>query len=173
MRGLIFTHLRHKSSFLEKKEIRLREEYKEHLENWRIRVVKLDKRREKKSKRYTGDELLASNPNSISARAQRRGGFYNADTVRSEAELMEIIQYLEYEDLRNPDVRSMRTAAKIPSMILDPQKRDLAKYDNRNNLVEDPCAYYHLNEWVDEWTREERELFIKKYLQFPKQFGKI
>ncbi|KAK9709134.1 DNA-binding protein snt1 [Basidiobolus ranarum] len=86
---------------------------------------------------------------------------------------MEIIQYLENEELRNPDVRSMRTAAKIPSMILDPSKRELTQYDNRNNLVEDPFNYYHCNSSVDEWTDEEREIFIKRYLQYPKQFGKI
>ncbi|ORX89256.1 hypothetical protein K493DRAFT_358417 [Basidiobolus meristosporus CBS 931.73] len=174
IRKLIFTHLRLKASTLEKKESRLRQEYKEHLEDWRIRIIKLDKKRERKrGKRFMEDELLTSNANGISARSQRRGGFYNADAVRSEAELMEIIQYLEHEDLRNPDVRSVRTAATIPPMILDPNKRELAKYDNRNNLVEDPYNYYHCDTSVDHWTNEEREIFIKKYLLYPKQFGKI
>ncbi|KAK9709133.1 DNA-binding protein snt1 [Basidiobolus ranarum] len=72
IRGLIFTHLRHKSNSLEEKETRLRQEYKEHLDSWRIRVIKLDKRREKKrSRKHIEDELLVSN---ASVRAQRRGG---------------------------------------------------------------------------------------------------
>ncbi|KAK9768815.1 DNA-binding protein snt1 [Basidiobolus ranarum] len=174
IRSLMFTHLQLKANSLEQKETNLRQEYKEHLDDWRIRIIKLDKSREKRrNKKYMEDELLTSNTHGISARSQRRGGFYNADAVRSEAELMEIIQYLESEDLRNPDVRSIRTAATIPAMILDPYKKELTKYDNRNNLVEDPYNYYHCDKSVDKWTKEERDIFIKKYLLYPKQFGKI
>ncbi|ORX89254.1 hypothetical protein K493DRAFT_170188, partial [Basidiobolus meristosporus CBS 931.73] len=107
------------------------------------------------------------------SRTQRHGGPYNSDTVRSEAELLEIIQSLENEELRNPNIRCLRTVATIPSMVLDPYKRELTKYDNRNNLVENPYKYYHCAGSVDEWSKEERDIFIKKYLLYPKQFGKI
>ncbi|KAK9768812.1 DNA-binding protein snt1 [Basidiobolus ranarum] len=176
IRSLMFNHMRHKYDSLEQKENELRQKYKQYLEAWKVRIVKLDRHKEKKKgRRYLKDELLSSSgPSNLSvSRAQRHGGPYNSDTVRSEAELLEIIQSLENEDLRNPSVRCLRTVATIPPMVLDPCKRELTKYDNRNNLIENPYIHYHCGGSGDKWTKEERDIFVKKYLLYPKQFGKI
>ncbi|KAJ1909887.1 DNA-binding protein snt1 [Tieghemiomyces parasiticus] len=106
------------------------------------------------------------------------GGVFSSDAVRSEAELMEIIQSLEHEEMHNPDVRSSRTAAVIPNMILDPAERERFLYHNTNGLVRDPISYYCLKAPLAEtsagpWTHTESDVFIRKYLTYPKRFGKI
>ncbi|OAQ35994.1 hypothetical protein K457DRAFT_65268, partial [Linnemannia elongata AG-77] len=58
-------------------------------------------------------------------------------------------------------------------MILDPTIRDKVRYLDRNHLVTDPATYYRLGPVTDTWTEEERQIFIKRYLIYPKQFGKI
>ncbi|OLY84983.1 hypothetical protein AYI68_g843 [Smittium mucronatum] len=68
---------------------------------------------------------------------------FTSDAVRSDAELLEIIQKLQYDEVRNPESRSQRTAAKIPGMILDPNERLTFKLKVSNRVIEDPIEYYN------------------------------
>ncbi|KAJ1670235.1 DNA-binding protein snt1, partial [Spiromyces aspiralis] len=61
------------------------------------------------------------------------GDLYTSDAVRSEAELIEVIQRLQYDELRNPDIRSRRTTASIPNMVLDHQERVALQFNNENH----------------------------------------
>ncbi|KAJ1981232.1 DNA-binding protein snt1 [Dimargaris verticillata] len=105
-------------------------------------------------------------------------GLYSSDTVRSEAELMEIIQSLQHEQMHNPDFRSSRTAAVIPNMVLDPRKRLLLMYNNCNGLVTSPRAYYEIGQPLyhtscGSWSLTESDIFIRRYFQYPKRFEKM
>ncbi|KAJ1982152.1 DNA-binding protein snt1 [Dimargaris xerosporica] len=105
-------------------------------------------------------------------------GLYSSDTVRSEAELMEIIQSLQHEQMHNPDFRSSRTAAIIPNMELDPRKRLLLMYNNCNGLVTNPKVYYEIgqplyNTSCGSWSLAESDIFIRRYFQYPKRFEKM
>ncbi|OMJ10702.1 hypothetical protein AYI70_g10160, partial [Smittium culicis] len=67
---------------------------------------------------------------------------FTSDAVRSDAELLEIIQKLQYDEVRNPESRSQRTAANIPDMILDPNERLAFKLKVSNRVISNPIEYY-------------------------------
>ncbi|KAF9109031.1 hypothetical protein BGX27_008068 [Mortierella sp. AM989] len=176
IRNSMIRYMATKAATLDEKELELKREYKQHWESWVKKVEKLDKIKEKMSNAplppNAREEDLVQSDNVLFTTRNRRGA-YNSDAVRSEAELMEIIQSLENADMRNPDLRASRTAATVPPMILDPQIREKVHYFDRNHLVTDPTKYYRLGPVTDTWTEEERQIFIKRYLNYPKQFGKI
>ncbi|ORX36843.1 hypothetical protein BD324DRAFT_651324 [Kockovaella imperatae] len=110
-----------------------------------------------------GDEVFGS-------RANRRRGA--GDSVATEAEFQEILLSLQDTAARDPTYRASKTTAVVPDMILDDEKRLL--YDDENDLVTDPVAFYDFNGDAEpEWTAEERATFLRRYLAYPKQFGKI
>ncbi|KAI8319248.1 hypothetical protein GQ54DRAFT_265654, partial [Martensiomyces pterosporus] len=116
---------------------------------------------------------------------------FTSDAVHSEAELQAIIERLQYDDARNPDFRSQRTAATIPNMVVDPKERAMLRFNNNSHYVEDPVSFYHVsmpelgssahrrvaycnNADPDHyWTQSEVSAFVAAYLAHPKQFGKI
>ncbi|KAJ1948423.1 DNA-binding protein snt1, partial [Linderina macrospora] len=121
----------------------------------------------------------------------RADDLFTSDAVHSEAELQAIIERLQYDDARNPDFRSQRTAAIIPDMVVDEKERAMLRFDNCSHKVEDPIAFYHVrmpepgssdyrrvaygnNADADHyWTQAEVSAFVAAYLAHPKQFGKI
>ncbi|KAF9899520.1 hypothetical protein EC991_008779 [Linnemannia zychae] len=176
LRTAMLRNMSAKATALDEKELQLKRDYKQYWEIWEKKVQKLDKLKEKQLQTPAAanareeDQVLGEN--TLFTPRNRRGA-HNGDAVRSEAELMEIIQSLENADMRNPDVRASRTAATVPPMILDSTIRDKIRYLDRNHLVTDPATYYRLGPVTDPWTEEERQIFIKRYLIYPKQFGKI
>ncbi|KAF9984567.1 hypothetical protein BGZ65_000133 [Modicella reniformis] len=176
LRSAMLHNMALKAAALDEKELQLKREYKQHWEAWTKKVEKLDKMKEKMANAplppNVREEDLVQSENVLFTTRNRRGA-YNSDAVRSEAELLEIIQSLENADMRNPDLRASRTAATVPPMILDPYIREKVHYYDRNHLVTDPIKYYRLGPVTDVWTEEERDIFIKRYLNYPKQFGKI
>ncbi|KAG0091961.1 hypothetical protein BGZ92_011224 [Podila epicladia] len=175
LRGAMLKNMAAKAAALDEKELSLKREYKQHWEVWTKKVEKLDKQKEKMSSApaptNTREEDQVGETPVFTTRNRR--GAYTSDAVRSEAELLEIIQSLENADMRNPDVRASRTAATVPPMILDPYIREHVHYYDYNHLVTDPAKYYRLGPVTDVWSETEREIFIKRYLNYPKQFGKI
>ncbi|OXG36527.1 hypothetical protein C367_00054 [Cryptococcus neoformans Ze90-1] len=107
----------------------------------------------------------------FNSRSNRRRGL-GGDIVATDAEFEEILAGLADNALKDPNLRASKTAAVIPDMIVG-QERNL-QYDNDNDLVTDPLSFYD-NFGVAEpiWTPEERAIFIKRYLAYPKQFGRI
>ncbi|KAG0057739.1 hypothetical protein BGZ83_003637 [Gryganskiella cystojenkinii] len=177
MRDIMLRNMAVKAAALDEKELSLKREYKQHWESWNKKVEKLDKLKEKMATvpapaNAREEDQVVGESNLYTTTRNRRGA-YQSDAVRSEAELLEIIQSLENADMRNPDLRASRTAATVPPMILDPKIREKVHYYDQNHRVLDPRKYYHLGAITDIWTEEEREIFTKRYLNYPKQFGKI
>ncbi|WVQ77231.1 hypothetical protein IAR50_006914 [Cryptococcus sp. DSM 104548] len=112
------------------------------------------------------DEFFTSH----SSRSNRRRGL--GDIVSTDAELEEIMAAIAQQEQSDPLLRAAKTAAVIPDMILS-EERGL-KYDDDNDLVQDPVSFYDF-EGIEEpiWTSEERAIFVKRYLAYPKQFGRI
>lgn len=111
-------------------------------------------------------------PKSTSTRRSRHHG----DSVRTEAEFMEILASLEQERERDPLIRAQYGAALIPDMMMDPvEKYSLTRKMNSNNLIKDK------NEWakriltdpIDTFTEAEHNKFCELYTLHPKKFGKI
>ncbi|KAG0349261.1 hypothetical protein BG004_000041 [Podila humilis] len=175
LRCAMLKNLAVKAAALDEKEFLLKREYKQHWETWNKKIEKLDKQKEKSNTpapSSTREEDYNVSETAVFTTRNRRGA-YTSDAVRSEAELLEIIQSLENADMRNPDVRASRTAATVPPMILDPFVREHVHYYDYNHLIMDPATYYRLGPVTDIWTEGEREIFTKRYLNHPKQFGKI
>ncbi|CEH14450.1 Nuclear receptor coregulator SMRT/SMRTER, contains Myb-like domains [Ceraceosorus bombacis] len=121
-------------------------------------------------------------------RANRRsnqGAFPGfGDAVRSEAEFLEILASLESADMQDPNMRAARTTATAPDMLIDPDShlrapqsaaplRLESDFDDDNGFVKDPVAFFLSDFDPDFWSEEEKITFEKRYLLFPKQFGKI
>ncbi|KAJ1952857.1 DNA-binding protein snt1, partial [Linderina pennispora] len=121
----------------------------------------------------------------------RADELFTSDAVHSEAELQAIIERLQYDDARNPDFRSQRTAATIPDMVVGEKERALLRFNNNSHRIDDPVGFYHVqmaepgsaeyrrvaygnNGDTDHyWTQAEVSAFVAAYLAHPKQFGKI
>lgn len=187
-----------------KRIIQLRQEYKTFNGEWKAHCKRLDEIRDRVHRRATAGnpqtltapqtpsidsagmpfypEPITPGPSLTGGRSNRRGTgasvgtFGYSDTVRSEAEFLEILASLETADLRDPDVRAARTAAVVPDMVIDASERrevlELAFEDERYR-VEDPIATYGINAPLEMWTEQEVETFCKRYALYPKQFGKI
>lgn len=118
----------------------------------------------------------AATPGPSSGRSTRRTAmntFGLGDAVRSEAEFQEILASLENADLRDPNMRAMRTTAVVPDMALTAEEQSLLLFDDDNNRVADPYQHFGLDDPGPLWTDEEEETFRRRYAQYPKQFGKI
>ncbi|SGY48694.1 BQ5605_C001g00682 [Microbotryum silenes-dioicae] len=124
----------------------------------------------------------ACGPVTISGRPNRRGGggasaFVGfGDTVRSEAEFLEVLANLENATRRDASARAERQAVEVPDQLIDPSERNdllsLAFHDEQRR-VEDSIALYEIQKPLDVWTRDEVNTFNRLYEEHPKQFGKI
>ncbi|KAI9639624.1 uncharacterized protein MKK02DRAFT_19132, partial [Dioszegia hungarica] len=106
----------------------------------------------------------------LSSRAIRRRGA--GDAVTTEAEFQEILAAMADTAAKDPNYRASKTTAAVPDMLF-PEERKL-RFEDDNDLVEDPIAFYDFKGIAEPiWTDEERQVFVRRYLNFPKQFGKI
>ncbi|TXT15601.1 hypothetical protein VHUM_00104 [Vanrija humicola] len=142
---------------LKEKITYLREEYLELDQLWAEHREMLDKTMEKRG------------PPPADLSNRRRGV---GDAVATEAEYQAILAGLADSAAKDPTHRATKTAATIPDMILD-MERDF-RYEDENNRVDDPLAFYNFSGNAEAiWTEEERDKFLRRYLQYPKQFGRI
>ncbi|KAG5457057.1 MAG: hypothetical protein BJ554DRAFT_3035, partial [Olpidium bornovanus] len=111
---------------------------------------------------------------SVTTRANRRSerNLVSGDYVSSEVDMQQILDMLKEQDVRDPNIRASKTSANVPPMISNTRERE-SKYDDRTRLVAVPFDVYHVGSSPDEWSEEEKLLFIRQYLLHPKQFGKI
>jgi len=156
----------------------LRAEYRAKHKAWTEYCHKLDQMYEKRAQRSVSaaDEGSMSNPLSSvlatpASRSFRRGGNGGGfgDVVRSEAEFQEILASLENAEMQDPAVRAARTSATVPDMDL----REPRVLDNDNGYVADPVRFYFDSFDPDVWNEEEKAVFARRYVLYPKQFGRI
>ena len=170
---------------------RLRQAYKELDQEWQTHCSKLEKIRSRQKRRQTAQPppLTPSVDSSVlntpatpsilapSSRANRRNAASTlgyGDAARSEAEFLEILASLEDADMRDPNLRAMRTTATVPDMLIDSSEIGATQaFDDKNGLVIDPFEYYGVNKLPDVWTEDEIATFCRRYALYPKQFGKI
>jgi nuclear receptor co-repressor 1 len=75
-------------------------------------------------------------------------------------------------DSKSKENKYMATVVDVPMMVLDASERE-RRFLNENNLVADPVAAERERKARHPWSNEEKRIFIKKYLMYPKQFHKI
>ena len=104
--------------------------------------------------------------------SRRRGGGIYGDMVSTEADFEAILAEFADDAAKDPNLRASKTTAVVPDMMTL-RERKLA-YDDENDIVDDPLEFYdHAGTAEPIWTDEERMAFQKRYLTYPKQFGKI
>lgn len=173
-----------------RKELREKEErliwvYKKLHDGWKKQVEKMEKKRQKKEMKLRKKEILSGEPQSQRRPALRTtparmqvgfgspvlGRGLRGDAVRSEVELEAVIAQLREEESRDPNSKYLKTVAKIPPMML-PEHREPIFID-KNGLVEDPMAAERERKLMNPWNDEEKAIFLKKFVAYPKNFTKI
>lgn len=162
----------------------LRKEYREFDEEWKEHCDFLDRIMEKRgpppADLFTmsgvipvvtpGPVPVTPGEDHFGSRANRRRGV--GDAVTTEAEFQEILAGLADTAAKDPNFRASKTTAQVPDMLVDGERR--LQYDNENDLVSDPLAFYDFAGIAEPiWTDEERVTFMRRYLAYPKQFGRI
>ena len=166
------------------RETDLKRKYCEYYGSWHERCLELEKEssRKKKSNSEPADtngvspavtaSTAAETPTAVGRRAARAG-----DVVRSEAELEQVIKNLAEQDEQKADSGSKPPGVKeayVPAMILDPGERLVFQDTNRLLQSDDEIKNAFLYDVPpDDWTEPEQKLFCERYMQFPKQWGKI
>ena len=182
MKTLILNNLKKNRREVFERGKALQVKYKVLYDSWVERCKRLDEEYEAQDvassqhKESDGEEhsRVTSEDGILFGRRCGRASGHNADTVRSEAEFMEILATLEWENSRDPKNRAKLTSAKIPDMILDPTERE-ARFVDSNNIIVDPSiAFERLSaDGVDVFSVEEHKAFCEGYKLYPKQFGLI
>ena len=159
-----FLMVEERSAVVDKKVARLKAEYLELQSKWVEHCAKLD------------EEARANSPEdtiTTSGRTTRRSAATLGDAVRSDLEMEQIIASLGNEDLTDANHLSMRNVATLPDMISVARGYVDFVYDDTNNLVLDAPGFYRQRTGIDDWTEEEKQVFLKAYAAYPKQFGII
>ncbi|KAI8972833.1 hypothetical protein BD414DRAFT_211642 [Trametes punicea] len=152
----------HQAALAEKVE-RLRKEYLALHEKWMVHCSKLDE-----VSRANALEEAAATAGRTTRRSTAMG-----DAVRTDLEMEQILASLGNEELTDANHLSAKNAAMIPDMVSVTKGHFNVVFDDTNNLVEDPQSYYALETGIDDWTEEEKAIFLEKYAMYPKQFGII
>ncbi|KAG7733164.1 hypothetical protein KL948_001667 [Ogataea haglerorum] len=176
--NLLEKSLEHQKLLAHKKKDLIEEYvYRKHL--WERRVSLMD---EQLSKFYNVGEPEVKPQTSESSKTEitekplsgRRGR--HGDTVRTEAEFLEILASLEKEREKDPMVRAQHGCARIPDMIIDPIERYATVHIlDSNNMVRDKSQWAKRIELdsLDTFTLAEHEKFCEAYSLWPKKFGRI
>ncbi|KAI0327576.1 hypothetical protein GY45DRAFT_1308488 [Cubamyces sp. BRFM 1775] len=152
----------HQAALADKVE-RLRKEYLSLHEKWLVHCSKLDE-----VARASALEEAAATAGRTTRRSAAMG-----DAVRTDLEMEQILASLGNEELTDANHLSAKNAATIPDMLSVTKGRVDVVFDDTNNLVEDPHSFYALETGIDDWTDEEKTIFLEKYAMHPKQFGII
>lgn len=164
---------------------RLRDEYRELDEEWKEHCTFLDQIMEKRGPPpadlfatpgaipiITPGPLPPATPGEdlFGSRGNRRRGI--GDVVTTEAEFQEILAGLADTAAKDPNFRASKTTAVVPDMLIGEERK--LRFDDDNDLVSDPVAFYDFAGTAEPiWTEEERANFMRRYLAYPKQFGRI
>ena len=80
---------------------------------------------------------------------------------------------INHEQEMEEDEEKMRKSSVVPPIIFDCWQRK-HQFFNENGLVkDDPHLFYKEEAKLPYWTSEERQIFIEKFTQSPKNFGYI
>ncbi|KAH9947538.1 hypothetical protein B0H21DRAFT_691833 [Amylocystis lapponica] len=141
----------------------LRAEYLALHERWLAHCAKLDD----VAKAHALEEAAAT-----AGRTTRRSAALG-DAVRSDLEMEQIIASLGNEELTDANHLSARNAAGIPDMVSVTRGTVDYLYDDTNNVVDAPLEFYAHRTGIDDWTNEEKDIFLAQFALHPKQFGII
>ncbi|KAF8155607.1 hypothetical protein B0H34DRAFT_789745 [Crassisporium funariophilum] len=152
-----------RQAMISDKITRLREEYLSLHERWVLSCTALNEQQK---------TLASEHEMQHTGRTTRRTTAIT-DAVRSDFEMEQIIASLGNDDATDPNHLSMRNLAKIPDMISVTNGKVDYVFDDTSHLVDNPSEYFAPHTGIHDWTEMEKQVFIGKFAEYPKQFGII
>ena len=159
LRPQLLSLLRSRSDPVRKYEASLGQEYAQRFGDWR-RLL-LERRRAQEAARGARGNGSAQPLRSSARFRPSMGG-----VARSEYEEMQIISQLQAAE-------RLKTLVRLPPMILEDNERRWRGFNNNNSLIVDPKAELEREERTLMWDSKEKDIFLEKFMQYPKDFRKI
>ncbi|TFK26596.1 hypothetical protein FA15DRAFT_272337 [Coprinopsis marcescibilis] len=164
VRPSLAEHFEQRQTMINDKVQRLSAEYLSLHKKWKAHCDVLDGQQK---------ASLSESEHLLHGRTTRRTSAFTADAVRSDLEMEQVLASLGIDNLTDANYLSSRNAASIPNMISVVRGQVDYVYNDTNHLVKEPSEYYAKHTEVDDWTDEEKRIFIDKFAANPKQFGII
>ncbi|TIB79695.1 hypothetical protein E3Q22_02343 [Wallemia mellicola] len=95
------------------------------------------------------------------------------EEMENEKVLSRMLQRLQAIDKKDPHVKAERTQAHIPNQELSSIDRWSCAYNDANARVLDPISYFERSHESEFWSEDEKEIFLKAYVDTPKSFAEI
>ncbi|KAG9104491.1 hypothetical protein FRC06_001872 [Ceratobasidium sp. 370] len=183
-RNLLRGEFSEREEYVEAKLGGLEEEYLTLNEAWAQSCQKLDEAAEKRRVREAAAVAAAaqnvvSEPVAAQTRSTRRNPVVNtgvmADAVHSDFEMEKVMNNMRDAAAVDPDLLARPNLAHIPDMVTVTEPEMLRfTFDDENGQVDDPIEFYDFKgRAVEQWTTEERDIFIDQHRVFNKRFDKI
>ncbi|KAJ1310861.1 hypothetical protein OPQ81_009379 [Rhizoctonia solani] len=184
LRDFLQKSFKERDDYVETKVGELEEQYLTLHEVWVRNCAKLDllaeQRRVKDAEAAAAAaQNVVSEPVATQTRSTRRNPVVNtgvmADAVHSDMEMEKVMNTMRDAAAVDPDLLARPNLAKIPDMItvVEPDMVRLT-YDDENGQVDNPLDFYDFRgRAVEQWTPEERAIFIEHHRIHNKRFEKI
>jgi hypothetical protein len=165
----------------------LKEEYRALNEAWKAHCARLDAAAQAAAANPNDESGVAAATGNATAAAATAAAATNGsgrvtrysrstavlgDAVASDLDFERLLKRLEHSEATDPNILAKRNLAKIPDMISVTHGRLDYVYDDTNNLVTD-LSIYEPQTGIDDWTEDEKLIFMERYAASPKQFGLI
>lgn len=95
------------------------------------------------------------------------------EEMENEKVLSRMLQRLQSIDKRDPKVKAERTQAIAPNQEVSSIDRWSCAYNDANARVFDPVSYYERSHESEFWSEDEKDIFLKAYVDTPKSFAEI
>ncbi|KAF8708213.1 hypothetical protein RHS03_03624, partial [Rhizoctonia solani] len=184
IRDFFKDYFKERDDYVEEKVGALEEQYLTLNEAWARNCAKLDllaeQRRVKDAEAAAAAaQNVVSEPVAAQTRSTRRNPVVNtgvmADAVHSDMEMEKVMSTMRDAAAVDPDLLARPNLAKIPDMItvLEPDAERLT-FDDENGQVDNPLEFYDFRgRAAEQWTPEERAIFIEYHRIHNKRFEKI
>lgn len=145
----------------ERKHWELASHYKKRMRRWMKSVAKKEaqiaKKKQQQDKKKKGKERKKGGPGGNRRRSIMDRGRDSQSDLIQESIVRE---------------RYRKTLAAIPPMVYHEDRRII--FENENGFIEDPLKEYNERRAVERaWTQEEKNTFMEKFAEFPKDLHKI
>ncbi|KAF9568697.1 hypothetical protein CPC08DRAFT_718550 [Agrocybe pediades] len=156
-------YIQARHSYTEEKIARLREEYRSLQERWTVHCNTLNEQQK---------TSVSEQENQHGGRTTRRTAAVT-DAVRSDFEMELVLASLGENEATDPAQLSVNNVARIPDMIAVVNGQVDYVFDDSSRRVDNPAQYYAHEPGIQDWTEQEKQIFLDKFAAYPKQFGII
>ena len=159
----LHAHLHQRRQDIAQKEQQLRDQYLEMADAWQAKIIRYEEQLRRR---------MAKQQYKNATRSKKSGGDEFSGAYGSAYDTDLALHPYEY----NPedDFRYLKTLVQPTPMMLDEKQRLGVRYVNTNARLDDSThAIRQRNHTENPWTQEERAVFLQKYMEFPKEFGRI